>query len=1216
MFTRCARSLFTTVTLLVVLAGSSALAASSMRRATTRAQTSASDVARIARRIHRKPGVAVRQGRSRNKAVTASTVLLGDAVVESQADFLAAGRAEAFELRAETSGLARAVHLYIGANNAATTVLVGIYGNLDGHAGTRLRASSAPASNAGTWTTLPISKLKLVAGATYWLAIMGEGGTLRYRDRAQGPCLSETNARSKLRSMPTTWKVGTVYADCPISAYVSTASPPPVNTAPPVLAGEATAGRMLSASTGSWKGAPTTYAYQWQECNALGVGCLNVSEATNSSLTLSPADVGGTVRSVVTAANEGGSNSADSEPSELITLPPPPAPTNTVLPSITGTAQVGDTLTASTGTWTEAPTSFEYQWEECNPAGKSCTDVNGATASSLQLVPGDAGHTLRVVVTASDAGGSNSAISEVSDAVTPETPPPAPTNTVAPAVSGTAQEGQTLTASNGTWTGAPTAFAYQWQDCGAAGKSCSSIAGATAPTYQLASSDVGHTVRVVVSATNEGGTTAADSQVTAAVAASSEPAPTNTVLPSVSGSAVEGQTLSASTGTWTGSPASFAYQWEDCNTAGAACVNVSGATSASYKLAAGDVGHTLRVVVTASNAGGDAEAASAATATVTPLAPTNTVLPSVSGSAEEGQTLSASTGTWTGSPASFAYQWEDCNAAGGDCVNVSGATSASYKLAAGDVGHTLRVVVTASNAGGTAEAASAATATVTAVVAGQGIYIAQAGAGAQSGEDSCSNAHPLSWLESASNWGSGSGKVAPGTTVNLCGTLTEPIVAHGSGESGKPITLEFAPSARIAMPKCPTSGCIDTNGERYLTIRGTGESQRGLIEDTNQGTGKEEGHITDYLVGIYAEGCEGCTFEYLNVENLYVKTSTADPTEAASIEGIRFGGSNITIAHDTFNNVGWALYSNWVANNGPVHIEHNVFTRVGHGFASTSAFRSAQTIVGPIIFAHNEIYDQKPWDSTNGVNHQDGLHCFRSADSGTVAPHYDGFYIYDNRIGPETGIYMNSSFYLEGTTGPACADGSSKLWVFDNVTVRNEDPVNGGGQGGLYMGTGEDRAYNNTFIGPEDAEAGGVCVAVQNVSENDRFKNNIVTRCGKLIEGGKSYFAAEGLNHNLYAGGDGNNFICGGEQQSALSYWRSCTGQDTEGTKDESSNAKIKMSQREEDGKLESGSAAEGAGVNLTSECETLPTEVATACEENILGEPRPKTGAWNIGAY
>ncbi|MGA9284622.1 MAG: hypothetical protein WBV85_04205, partial [Solirubrobacteraceae bacterium] len=87
------------------------------------------------------------------------------------------------------------------------------------------------------------------------------------------------------------------------------------------------------------------------------------------------------------------------------------------------------------------------------------------------------------------------------------------------AISGTATEGQTLTASAGAWTGSPTSVVYQWQDCGGSGSGCSNIAGATGSTYKLAASDVEHTIRVVVTATNSGGSTAATSAATASVAA-------------------------------------------------------------------------------------------------------------------------------------------------------------------------------------------------------------------------------------------------------------------------------------------------------------------------------------------------------------------------------------------------------------------------------------------------------------------------------------------------------------------------------------------------------------------------------------------------------------------------------------------------------------------------------------------------------------------------
>jgi hypothetical protein len=93
--------------------------------------------------------------------------------------------------------------------------------------------------------------------------------------------------------------------------------------------------------------------------------------------------------------------------------------------------------------------------------------------------------------------------------------------------------------------------------------------------------------------------------------------------------------------------------------------------------------------------------------------PVNTALPSVSGTAQVGQTLTASPGTWSGSPApSFAYQWQRGTS------NISGATSATYTPVVGDVGSTLRVVVTATNSSGSAAAASASTAAVSAASTG------------------------------------------------------------------------------------------------------------------------------------------------------------------------------------------------------------------------------------------------------------------------------------------------------------------------------------------------------------------------------------------------------------------------------------------------------------------------------------------------------------------
>src|SRR6266536_4469668 len=94
-------------------------------------------------------------------------------------------------------------------------------------------------------------------------------------------------------------------------------------------------------------------------------------------------------------------------------------------------------------------------------------------------------------------------------------------------------------------------------------------------------------------------------------------------------------------------------------------------------------------------------------------APSNTSLPTISGTAREGETLTASSGSWSGTtPINFSYRWQRCNSGGGSCSNISGASSQTYKLVHADVGHTMRVSVTATNGDGSANAVSGATGVV------------------------------------------------------------------------------------------------------------------------------------------------------------------------------------------------------------------------------------------------------------------------------------------------------------------------------------------------------------------------------------------------------------------------------------------------------------------------------------------------------------------------
>jgi hypothetical protein len=197
----------------------------------------------------------------------------------------------------------------------------------------------------------------------------------------------------------------------------------------------------------------------------------------------------------------------------------------------------------------------------------------------------------------------------------------APGNTTPPAVSGTPKVGQTLTVSNGSWTNSPTSYAYQWQRC-TSSTSCTGIAGATTQTYVVRNADVGRTLRAVVTATNADGNSTANSNQTATVAASG--GPQNTSRPSVTGDATPGGRLTASNGTWNGSPTSFSYQWLQCSGAGSACTRITGAVGRSYTVRLSDVYSTLRVDVTAKNAEGPTTIRSTPSDIVVPLEPVTT----------------------------------------------------------------------------------------------------------------------------------------------------------------------------------------------------------------------------------------------------------------------------------------------------------------------------------------------------------------------------------------------------------------------------------------------------------------------------------------------------------------------------------------------------------------------------------------------------------------
>jgi RHS repeat-associated protein len=479
----------------------------------------------------------------------------------------------------------------------------------------------------------------------------------------------------------------------------------------PAISGAAIEGTTLTETHGDWSNEPLAYTYQWLSCDSLGMSCLPISGATGQTYTLAAQDVGTTIAVQETASNlEGEGQPARSQPTAVIV---PAKPVNQSPPAITGVQRAGQTLTETHGSWTNEPTSYEYQWERCNSQGESCVLIAGAEGQSYVLADADIAHTIRVIETAINAGGeSQPAVSAPSLLVVAEVP----VSVLAPAIAGSAAQGKTLLAGNGTWENEPTAYEYQWERCSASGSECAAIDGARAIEYTLSAADVGHELRVTVTARNAGGASKpAPSATTAKVVAA---VPVDLTTPSISGPTLQGTKLSEIHGTWSNEPSGYSYQWERCSSSGTECKPISGATQQTYTPLGADVGRELVVEEVARNAAGPGEAAaSAPSAAVVAAVPVDTTPPSIAGSARQGETLSETHGTWTNEPSSYSIEWQRCNASGESCVAASTGTSQAYELTAADLGHTIRAVEVASNAGGAGVAAdSQVSATVLAAV--------------------------------------------------------------------------------------------------------------------------------------------------------------------------------------------------------------------------------------------------------------------------------------------------------------------------------------------------------------------------------------------------------------------------------------------------------------------------------------------------------------------
>lgn len=334
-------------------------------------------------------------------------------------------------------------------------------------------------------------------------------------------------------------------------------------------------GQLLTAGTGDWDFSPTSFAYAWSRCSATGGSCVPLAGATSSTYSPSASDVGATLRVTVTAGNAAGTRAARSVPT-MVVQPAPP------------TSTFGKTAVAATSDPADA------DWERLNAVTvPQSGTVTGLTVYLARVASGS--QSFRGVVY-TDASGLPGSLAGSTSAVTLSTsagsgwvtlPFAAPLPVGAGAYWIGVQAGPTTQV-----------FALRYDES-------TSGSGAVAPA-PYASGPLG---------TSSSWRPQAEQISLYGTLAVPVPPPSNLSVPTVSGAAKQGKTLTASPGTWTGSPTAYSYQWLRCSSGG--CSPIAGAVGSTYLVSRADVGSSLEVKVVASNSSGaSSPAVSAPTGTV------------------------------------------------------------------------------------------------------------------------------------------------------------------------------------------------------------------------------------------------------------------------------------------------------------------------------------------------------------------------------------------------------------------------------------------------------------------------------------------------------------------------------------------------------------------------------------------------------------------------
>ena len=495
-----------------------------------------------------------------------------------------------------------------------------------------------------------------------------------------------------------------------------------------------------------------------------------------------------------------------------------------------------------------------------------------------------------------------------------------------------------------------------------------------------------------------------------------------------------------------------------------------------------------------------------------------------------------------------------------------------------------------------------------ATIRADNFYLAQVAQGAGTGADAA-DAMAAAFFNNSKNWASPTkapGKIGPGDTVHLCGTISTPLTVQASGTVGSVITILFEPGAKLSAPTWNSAAAIELGSNSYITVDGGASGTiggyngnpslaNGIIESTANGTALANQNDDKGIDGI---DCSNIMVKGILFRNLYVRTAGGtDANKYGCGLSAHYGGgtsSNITCTNCIFHDMSTGVFFGYGASSSNFVMSY--CTAYNTNWGGAAGDDGPATSLNGLLVDHCYFYNWLSWSSTDS-NVWNVLH-------------HNGFYTWAEIGGSVTGITYSNNFcgpgYGNNATAALFISGNAINGLINNNTCIADSTgnpgeglifveIHGGSQAGTF------RIYNNTLV--STAQGIGINVYQGNGASLTAYdvENNLISGLGTAIvrfyNGDSTLTADYNIGYNLASGQEYSDSSGNSAGYLSFTQWQAA-GYDTHGSNGNPN--------------LNAGyvpqpvSSAIGAGANLSSYFTT-----------DAAGDNRPSSPtAWDIGAY